>query len=206
MTLVVIDYGMGNTGSIGHALTRAGIPFLFSGNHDDIKQADHLVLSGAGSFDRGMQQLKSRGLSELLRHKVLDLGTPILGICLGLQLFSRRSEEGTEAGLGWIEADTVRFRQDQTGLPVPHMGWNTVDVVQDHPLLHSIENKSRFYFMHSYYLQPSFSSDTIADTEYGIRFPSIIVHGNIVGVQFHPEKSLRQGSTLLRNFSAILST
>lgn len=199
--LVMIDYGMGNTGSITNALTRAGIPFIFSAEHADIETADHLLLCGVGAFDSGMQKLHERGLSELLTRKVLEEKTPILGICLGMQLFSRTSEEGSLPGLGWFDADTIRFRQDGTDGKIPHMGWNSVDTVQDHPLLESIENSSVFYFMHSYHLQPDTSVDTVAHTEYGTVFPSIMVKGNIAGVQFHPEKSREQGTALLRNFA-----
>jgi len=199
--LVMIDYGMGNTGSINNALTRAGIPFVFSGEHADIEKADHLLLCGVGAFDHGMQQLHERGLTELLTRKVLQENTPILGICLGLQLFSRSSEEGALPGLSWLEADTVKFRSNGAQLKIPHMGWNSVGTMLDHPLMKSIKNGSTFYFMHSYHLQPDTNADTVAHTEYGTVFPSVMARGNIAGVQFHPEKSREQGTQLLRNFA-----
>ncbi len=203
--MVIVDYGMGNIGSIGNALERMGVPFLFSADPAAIEAADHLILAGVGAFDHGMAQLRERGLIPLLEEKVLEKKTPILGLCLGLQLFTRGSEEGTASGLGWIPADTVRFQADESAkghmFKIPHMGWNTVFPQYRHPLLDGIPSDDSFYFMHSYHLTAVPEEMVLATTEYGASFPSIVVSGNIAGVQFHPEKSRNAGLCLLANFT-----
>ncbi len=203
--MVIVDYGMGNVGSIGNALERIGVPFVFSGDPSVIAEADHLILAGVGAFDYGMSQLEQRGLKSALEETVIHKQTPILGLCLGLQLFTRRSDEGTLAGLGWIPADTVRFSDtiDEYGKhrKIPHMGWNTLAVQQEHPLLTGIAAADSFYFMHSYHLASVPAEMIVATTEYGESFPSVVVSGRIAGVQCHPEKSRDAGLTLLKNFA-----
>lgn len=202
--MVIVDYGMGNVGSIGNALERIGVPFLFSKEPSDIAEADHLILAGVGAFDHGMSQLQERGLIALLDETVISKQIPILGLCLGAQLFTRSSEEGSQAGLGWIPADTVRFSgTTENGTPrkIPHMGWNTLTSHLSHPLLEGIAPTDPFYFMHSYHLSAVPEEMMVATTEYGEVFPSVVANGRIAGVQFHPEKSRDAGLKLLKNFA-----
>ncbi len=200
--IVVVDYGMGNLGSIVNMVKKVGGKATVSAGPQDLAHADRLILPGVGSFDNGMANLRRRGYVGPLEDKVLAQGTPILGICLGMQLLSATSEEGREAGLGWIEAETVRFAFDssQPHLRVPHMGWNSIAVRQEHPLLPDREKPRRFYFIHSYHVRCRDPSNVLATTVYGIEFTSAVVKGNIVGVQFHPEKSHRFGMDLMRQF------
>ena len=200
---VIVDYGMGNLGSIRNMLKKAGVAAEVSGDPEDILRADKIVLPGVGSFDAGMRNLADRGLIAPLMENAVDRGTPILGICLGMQLMSRRSEEGILSGLGWIDADVVRFRPKAEGerLKVPHMGWNTLEPKKDCPLFRGAKPELRFYFVHSYHMACRDPSDVAAVTRYGVEFASAFHRGNLYGVQFHPEKSHRFGMTLLRNFA-----
>lgn len=204
--MLVLDYGMGNIGSVGNALQRIGIPFVFSADPAAIAEADHLILAGVGAFDHGMTRLQSRGLIPLLEQKVRAQGTPLLGLCLGAQLLTRGSEEGTLPGLGWIPADTIRFAPDVCVegkiRKIPHMGWNTLKHTQAHPLLEGISQDDPFYFMHSYHLSSVPAELVLATTEYGEAFPSVVASNTIAGIQCHPEKSREAGLRFLRNFAA----
>ena len=168
----------------------------------DIEKAEKLVLPGVGSFKAAMDNLDARALIPALNRQVIKNKVPILGICLGMQLFSRRSEEGACSGLGWIDAETILFRflETENQLRIPHMGWNTVHFKREMPLLKGIENDTRFYFTHSYHIRVHNSEDECTSTEYGYEFCSIISHQNITGVQFHPERSHKNGLALLSNF------
>jgi glutamine amidotransferase len=200
--IVVIDYGMGNLGTVAAKIKKNDPTVIVSSRETDIENADKLVLPGVGSFKAAMDNLESRGLIPVLCRQVIKNKVPILGICLGMQLFSRQSEEGDSKGLGWIDADTVRFRfsEKQNPLPIPHMGWNTVHFTRELPLMKGIENDKRFYFTHSYHISIQNADDAGAFTEYGYEFCSIINHQNITGVQFHPERSHKNGLALLSNF------
>lgn len=200
--ITVIDYGMGNSGSILNMFVRIGTQAILSGKPAEIATADKLVLPGVGAFDKGMNQLHRLGLVDLLTDKVIVKQTPILGICLGMQLFAESSEEGERRGLGWIGGRAVRFRFDaaEKELPIPHMGWNTLAARQDHPVLVDLGDSSRFYFVHSYHVQCTDPDHVLAETRYGTTFVSAVAKGSIVGVQFHPEKSLRWGMQLFRRF------
>jgi glutamine amidotransferase len=201
--LVILDYNVGNCGSILNMVRKVGGRAIISADHGDIAAADRLILPGVGAFDHGMDELERRGLIAPLTQKVLGGGTPILGICLGMQLFGRASEEGHKPGLGWIDAHTVRFRSPkvaQTPLRIPHMGWNHIAPQRSHPLLDGLSRQSRFYFVHSYHMLCDRPDNVLCTTNYGDDFTSAVVHGNIVGVQFHPEKSHRYGLQLIRNF------
>jgi imidazole glycerol-phosphate synthase subunit HisH len=202
MTVTIIDYGMGNLGSIANMLKQLGVQAMVSADPAQIEQADRLILAGVGAFDAGMQRLKDMGLIPSLEHKVLDDETPFLGICLGMQLLTRCSEEGQLPGLGWIEAETVKFRFEAqaTKLRVPHMGWNEIEPRTEHPLLANLGAEPRFYFVHSYYARCFDANDVLATTEYGLPFHSIIGRGNVLGTQFHPEKSHHYGKKILENF------
>ncbi len=199
--IVIIDYGMGNIGSILNMLKKIGASGTISSNPDVIRKADKLILPGVGSFDQGMANLERLGLVPVLNKKVAA-GTPVLGICLGMQLMTKSSEEGKAAGLGWIEARTVRFRHDPSSkLKVPHMGWNLVTQKKESALLRDMYPEPRFYFVHSYHAVCSDPQDVLTATPYGYEFTSAFQRGNIFGVQFHPEKSHKFGMKLLRNFA-----
>lgn len=183
-------------------LRKIGTSSIVSDRIDDLQRADKLILPGVGAFDNGMKNIAELGLLPLLNKQVLEKGTPILGICLGMQLLMEKSEEGGLSGLGWIEGKVLRFRFDnqQTDLKIPHMGWNTVKVQKEEPLFAGMEDGSRFYFVHSYHVMCSRQEDVLATTKHGHDFPSAISRSNIMGTQFHPEKSHRFGMGILRNF------
>lgn len=201
--IVVVDYGMGNLSSIVNMIKKVGGKAMLSRGPDDIENATKLILPGVGSFDHGMDNLNERGYVDILTRKVVEDRVPILGICLGMQLLSGGSEEGRPTpGLGWIDARTIRFRFDAgtTKRKVPHMGWNTVVVARPHPLFPDPEAHRRFYFVHSYHVVCRDPANVLTTTAYGIEFTSAVVKGNIVGTQFHPEKSLRYGIELMDHF------
>lgn len=200
--IVIIDYGMGNLGSVANIVKKVGGKAQMSRGPEDVRAADKLILPGVGSFDNGMENLRRRGYEEPLAEAVVRGGTPLLGICLGMQLLTRSSEEGTERGLGWIEADTRRFAfgPGEEQLRIPHMGWNAIRVVRPHALLPEGEAGRRFYFVHSYHVCCERSENVLATTHYGYEFTSAVTRDNITGVQFHPEKSHRYGMELMRHF------
>ena len=192
---------MGNLNSIKNILKKIGVSALITSNHAEIRSASKLILPGVGAFDNGMKNLKDMGIIEALNEAVLIHRTPILGICLGMQLMTRSSEEGILPGLGWIDGKTVRFnRHDYPDLRVPNIGWNVLDINRQNPLFQGIDGSSRFYFVHSYHVCCNDSNDVVATTPYGIKFTSAFAKENIIGVQFHPEKSLRFGFRVLENF------
>lgn len=202
--IAVIDYGVGNIGSVMNMFRKIGTTdVIFTSDEKIIRKADKLLLPGVGAFDRGMQSLKDSGLVPLLKESVLEEKKPLLGICLGMQLLTKGSEEGQLEGLGLIDADTVAFSFPQ-GSPykVPHMGWNQVKVEKENPLL-AEEDVARFYFVHSYYVKCHNPSDILGTTTYGIPFTCAVQHGNIMGTQFHPEKSHRYGMQLLKKFALL---
>lgn len=202
--IVIVDYGMGNLGSILNMLRKVGAEAMLSRRPQDLLQASRLILPGVGAFDSGMHNLLKSGYMEALNRKVLQERTPIMGICLGMQLFTQRSEEGQKTGLGWLDAQTVRFslKDASEQRKIPHMGWNNVRVYKPTPLFPNSEQEQRFYFVHSFYVECNDSSDILTRTNYGIEFTSAVCRGNILGVQFHPEKSHRFG---LEFFKAFLS-
>ena len=201
--IVIVDYGMGNLGSIANMFKKIGAEATISSEAAAIERADKLVLPGVGAFDNGMKNLAERGLIPLLSAKVLQDKTPILGLCLGMQLFTWRSEEGELPGLGWLDAETVRFKFDAANahLKIPHMGWNALQICQSHPIFADADEEPRFYFVHSYHVVCADLQTVLAQTYYGYDFVSAVVKDNIVGLQFHPEKSHKFGMKLLRNFA-----
>jgi glutamine amidotransferase len=204
--IVVVDYGMGNLGSIMNMLKKVGVDAAISSESATIEKADGLILPGVGSFDKGMQNLTERGLKPLLDEMVIERKKPILGICLGMQLLTQKSEEGKLPGLSWIQAETVKFnhKKGADNLRVPHMGWNTIKVVRNHRIFDDLYENSRFYFVHSYYVECFDDADILSTTTYGAEFTSCLNKENICGVQFHPEKSHKFGMTFLKNFARIL--
>ncbi len=203
--LVVVDYEAGNLGSIPNMLRRLGSETILSSDPEVVASADRLILPGVGAFDYGMSQLESLGLDTALRTAVEERGVPITGMCLGMQLMTRRSEEGENEGLGWIDADTVHFSSGfadrVNGLRLPHIGWNYAYPVREHPLNAGLPNPSSFYFVHTYRVVCSSDQDLLFGTRYsGVSFCSGFVHDNVCAVQFHPEKSHRFGLEFLRRF------
>ncbi|MBS1808080.1 MAG: imidazole glycerol phosphate synthase subunit HisH [Acidobacteria bacterium] len=201
--IAIINYGMGNLGSIANMFKKIGAAAIITSDPVAIEKADKLVLPGVGAFDAGMRNLQERKLIPLLNQKVLVEKTPLVGLCLGMQLLTKESEEGSLAGLGWIDAKTVKFKFDVVGtsLKIPHMGWNTVKPCQQNPLFTGLDAEARFYHVHSYHVVCSDAgANAIAETEYGYAFVSAIARDNILGVQFHPEKSHKFGMRLLSNF------
>ena len=201
--VVIIDYKAGNLVSIQKILKKAGVgEAIISTNPKDIEKATKLILPGVGHFDYGMNQLRQSRLIEVLNKKVLEYKTPILGICLGAQLLTHGSEEGNQKGLGWIAANTVKFdrtKLDQK-LKIPHMGWSDVEFRQKVPLFSDLPTDSRFYFVHSYHLVCDRQEDIAVTTQYGYEFTAGFIKDNIMGMQFHPEKSHKYGMQLFQNF------
>ena len=206
--IVIIDYDVGNVGSIVNMLKKINVPAVATAKPEVILQADKLILPGVGAFDRGMVNLRRLGIRDALERKVLGEGTLILGICLGAQLMTRSSEEGQEPGLGWVKARTIRFfsQQETAGYRVPHIGWNEVIPRKESPLFRWVPEKARFYFVHSYHFVCENTGDVLAETEYGYWFQSAFAFGNCFGVQFHPEKSHKYGMALLRSFAEAVSS
>lgn len=199
--ITVVDYGAGNIGSVLNMIRRAGGVASASGSAEVLAQAEKLLLPGVGSFDNAVQKLEQSGLVEVLRERA-GAGVPLLGICLGMQLLSHCSEEGTLPGLGLVPGRVRRFRfgTEQSSLKIPHMGWNQVAVCKRHPLAEGLETGARFYFVHSYHYDCEDPADELFKTHYGYDFTSGVQRGNVMGVQFHPEKSHRFGMQLFRNF------
>jgi len=202
MSIVIVDYNMGNLSSILNMLKKTGSEAIVSGRVDDIENADKLVLPGVGAFDNAIKNITDLGLRPILWKKIKD-GTPLLGICLGMQLLTKSSEEGTTHGFGYIDAKTKRFSftNNHKLLKIPHMGWNTIRANVQNSLFDGLNENSRFYFVHSYHVVCKNDCDVLAKTHHGYEFASAIGKGNVYGVQFHPEKSHRFGKQLLKNFA-----
>jgi glutamine amidotransferase len=192
---------MGNVGSIRNMIKRVGGEAITTAEAEQIRSADKLILPGIGAFDRGMERLESTGLMPLLEERVRGEGVPVLGICLGMQMLTESSEEGERPGLGWIAGRTIRFRPEDLGdAPIPHMGWNQVQVAKDEERFEAIEGELRFYFVHSFHVVCDREEDVLTKTTYGREFVSAVARDNVVGVQFHPEKSHRFGMGFMKRF------
>lgn len=201
--ITIVDYGMGNVGSVFNMLRKLRAKVQISSDKDEIARSDKLILPGVGHFDRGMNSLNSSGLATILSEQVLVNKKPILGICLGMQMMTRGSEEGIQQGLGWVAADTVKFSPDNE-LKIPHMGWNQVKSSIGAKLFESSSvEPERFYFVHSYYVRADNTKDVAANCHYRHDFVAAFEVGNIMGVQFHPEKSHVFGMNLFRRFVAL---
>ena len=198
--IVIVDYGLGNLGSVKNMISKIGFESLISDRPDDISRASKLILPGVGSFDKGVSRLHDLGLFDVISHRVSSNKIPILGICLGMQLLTRGSEEGKLSGFGFFDADAVKFKfkQDEA-LKIPHMGWNTVQIEKESRLFRA-NGVYKFYFVHSYAVKCDDRSDILTSSRYGSEFASSISKENIFGVQFHPEKSHIYGKELLGNF------
>ncbi len=201
--IVVVDYGVGNLGSIVNMFKKVGHKAVASSDPSVLRNAEKLILPGVGAFDAAMRKLNETGLVPILDELVNGKKVPVLGLCVGLQLMTKGSEEGQLAGLGWFDADTIRFKFEggNARLKIPHMGWNEVKVCREHPLVAGWDPESRFYFVHSYHVVAKETDAVLAETDYGVTIHSLLGRSNIMGAQFHPEKSHKYGMRLLKNFA-----
>lgn len=200
--VAIIDYGMGNLRSVERQIGRAGAQAIITQNPVEVKSADRIILPGVGHFGAAMANLKKLGLLSVIQEEVLEQSKPILGICLGMQLMMEHSEEGDAEGLGWFKGNCKRFTFDKDSkYKVPQMGWNTLRFSPtSHSIWNGIEPNDVFYFVHSFHVHCENRSESLAETEYGLTYDSAIGRGNIIGMQYHPEKSHDQGLTLIKNF------
>jgi glutamine amidotransferase len=203
--IAIVNYGSGNIQAIANIYKRLGVEHSVASSAEHLKGADRYLLPGVGAFDRCMQELNRSGMREALEREVLDDRKPILGICVGMQILARSSEEGSERGLGWINGDVKRFDPStfHQATRMPHMGWNTTTPVQTSPLFAGVDLSSGYYFLHSYYFACDEQASVLSETEYGVRFAAAVHSGNVFGVQFHPEKSHHAGIQLLKNFAGM---
>ena len=202
--IVIIDYGMGNIGSIINMFKYLGIDALVSSDNEMISSADKLILPGVGNFDRAVENINSLNLNETIKEMALVKKVPFLGICLGMQLMCKESEEGNLPGLSLVDALVKKFNfSKESNMKVPHMGWDYIDIQKESTIMHDLDNKSKFYFVHSYFVSCQDVSDVLTYTTYGKEFVSSFEKDNIVGVQFHPEKSHQNGINIFHNFSKV---
>jgi len=201
----IVDYGLGNINAFSNMYKRLGIEARTARTANELRTASRLILPGVGAFDHAMQLLQASGMREALDELVLERAVPVLGICVGMQILARGSDEGKSQGLGWVggRVRALASRAAAGGLPLPHMGWNDVVPAMGARLFASMEERPRFYFLHSYYFECERAEDVAATTDYGGQFCCAIEAGNVFGVQFHPEKSHHFGAEVLRNFSEI---
>jgi len=202
--VTIINYGLGNIGSILNLFKKIEIKAIETSDPEIILKAEKLLLPGVGAFDAGMNNLNNSGMLEAINTKVINQKIPILGVCLGMQMLCKSSEEGKEKGLGWIDADVLKFNfSESLSLKVPHMGWNFVYSKKEHSLIKNLPLNPRYYFVHSYYVKCANEENVLLTSNYGFDFTCALAHDNIMGVQFHPEKSHKYGFQLLKNFSKL---
>lgn len=203
--ITIIDYGLGNIRAFVNVFKKLNISTKVAHVPDDLKEACKIILPGVGAFDYAMQMLNNSGMREELDKQVLENEKPVLGICVGMQILAKSSEEGFLPGLGWIDGMVKKFDSatSSSKIPLPHMGWNNISPIRSNPLLEGIYSGSRFYFLHSYYFACNNDNDIIAKSEYGVSFASGINNSKIYGIQFHPEKSHSNGIKLLYNFATM---
>lgn len=197
--IAILDYGLGNLGSISNMLKVIGEKSKITNDVEIIRKSDGIILPGVGAFDAGMSKLNESGLTDVIKEEA-DKGKQILGICLGMQLLGNRSEEGSMPGLSLIPFECKKFNFVDKSLKIPHMGWDIVDFRKQHPLLEGLTGQQRYYFVHSYYAVCENSDNVLMTCDYGIEFACSVVKDNVMGVQFHPEKSHDFGLALLTNF------
>jgi imidazole glycerol-phosphate synthase subunit HisH len=205
MSVLIVDYGMCNLGSVKRAFEECGATVFISDNPEDADQATHIVLPGVGAFGDAMKNIVSAGWDLAIKKNVKEQKVPMLGICLGMQLLAENGyERGEYKGLGLIEGEVIKlYNETPENIRVPHIGWNEVHMHQDNPLIEKLEPNTDFYFVHSYFFKTKRDEDILTTTHYGLDFPSIVRKDNIMGVQFHPEKSSRAGFQIIRNFLTI---
>ena len=200
----IIDYGVGNIKAFANIYKNFAMPYKIVKSIADLDEVSKLILPGVGSFDHAMQSLKNSGMREKLDELVLEKKLPVIGICVGMQMLAKGSDEGSLSGLGWINGVVKKF--DKTKIvdaPLPHMGWNNLNIQSSTKLVHNLEVDPRFYFLHSYYFQCNDKNDVVATANYGEEFECIVNHENIYGIQCHPEKSHHNGMQLLKNFGEL---
>lgn len=199
--IAIIDYGMGNVKSLSNAVDYLGYEALITDNRDIINSATHLLLPGVGAFGDAMNKLKEKDLDAFLGQQVIEKGKPFLGICLGMQLLSNRSfEHGSHKGLGWIDSEVIKFQFTDNKLKIPHMGWNDINIHVETPLFFNLTTNNSFYFVHSFYMDCKDCKDIAASCHHGFDFTAAVKKENILGTQFHPEKSQDNGIQVLKNF------
>jgi imidazole glycerol-phosphate synthase subunit HisH len=202
--IIIVDYGMGNLGSVLNMFKKVGAAAKISSDLDEISKAPKILLPGVGAFDTAMQRIDEAGMREVLNQKALVEKVPVLGICLGMQLLTNNSEEGVLPGLGWIDGQSYNFKgKIDESLRIPHMGWNVANIVKQNAITEGYSGEVRFYFVHSYYVKVSNPVNSMMQTTYGLSFDSAIVKDNIFGAQFHPEKSHKFGMKFFENFAKI---
>ncbi|WP_313650359.1 imidazole glycerol phosphate synthase subunit HisH [Pseudomonas soli] len=203
--ITIIDYGLGNIHAFVNMYKRLHIPVSVASSADDLRGAKRLILPGVGAFDHAMERLNASGMRPVLDELVMLEKVPVLGICVGMQMLAKSSDEGSLPGLNWINGTVKAFSlaPGLKDLPLPHMGWNDVRPAPGIGLFKGMENDARFYFLHSFYFDCEESSSVAASAFYGQDFDCAVAHGNVMGVQFHPEKSHHYGSNLLKNFAEI---
>jgi imidazole glycerol-phosphate synthase subunit HisH len=204
--ITIIDYGVGNINAIHTVYRNLNIPITVASKPSDLVNSEKLILPGVGTFDFAMEKLNRSGLRDKLNKLVTENDVPILGICVGMQMMTERSEEGQMDGLGWVKGDVLHFKHIKPKgkkMDVPHVGWNNIIPKRENPILAGLDNNSYFYFLHSYYCEAHDDTNVVSTTKYGNYFTSTINDGNLFGVQFHPEKSHQFGIQLLKNFSEL---
>jgi glutamine amidotransferase len=203
--LTIIDYGLGNISAFKNVYERLNIPIKIAQYPKEVESATKLIIPGVGSFDYAMSQLNKSGMRNILDKRVLEDKIPVIGICVGMQILSNTSEEGKEPGLGWINGRVRKFNPSLIPYKsrLPHMGWNTIWPKDGEILFKGVDSQSRFYFLHSYFVECDFDSNVICKTHYGISFASAVNKCNVYGIQFHPEKSHNNGIRLLKNFAEL---
>jgi len=201
--ITLIDYGVGNIFAFQNVYKRLGIPTKIAKTSQDLEDAQKLILPGVGSFDYAMNQLNNSGMRKKLDELVIEKKVPVVGICVGMQMMGNRSDEGQLEGLKWIDSEILKFDENliQQRTKLPHMGWNDVSPINNHPLFRGLEKEAIFYFLHSFYFKCNNPIESIAISDYGISFSSAVNRDNIYGIQFHPEKSHQYGEKLLHNFA-----
>jgi glutamine amidotransferase len=203
--IAIVDYGLGNIAAFASVYNKANIKVSVARTADDLKGASKLILPGVGHFDHAMRLLQQSGMLDALNQMVLGDKVPVIGVCVGMQILAKSSEEGELPGLGWIDAHVRAFKSSDIArnLAVPHMGWNDVRPLSPSPLFDALQTGARFYFLHSYYVSCDRQKDVLATCNYGADFACAVRSSNIYGVQFHPEKSHSFGDRLLRNFAEL---
>lgn len=203
--IAIVDYGCGNIKAFANIYRRLAVPFMIARTGADLRAATRVILPGVGAFDHAMQRLEASGMRQILSEMVLARAVPVLGVCVGMQIFADCSEEGDLPGLGWIEGVVRKFDRARLtqACRLPHMGWNDVFVAKAGAALREVLDDGRFYFLHSYHFECRRVEDVLAVTDYGGPFASAVNRRNIFGVQFHPEKSHEWGIRLLRKFASV---
>lgn len=203
--IAIVNYGLGNIQAFANIYKRLNISVQIAESTYDLERAEKIILPGVGAFDWAMSLLNDSGMREILDFLVIEQQKPVLGICVGMQIMARRSEEGQSAGLGWIDAEVKKFSHHNGSgkMQLPHMGWNDVESGDSTDIFQNLPENQRYYFLHSYYFAPDKPEEILARTDYHGQFASAVRSGNVFGVQFHPEKSHQNGIQLLKNFAEL---